>query len=208
MFSLELLWSLFGDVLIAVWFGLTVLAAIAGVWALLSPNSFVEFNRRLSTWIALSEAPSDGSSRYSLERPFYRYHLLTGPLILLAGFYVLYQAIVVLGSADIGRMLGADASVTGIWIGVLVDAAFGWIYISCAMAIVIGIIVTIRPSYLKGVETRLNTWVDTAEKAQLLDRKINILDEWVCGHPRVFGIISLLASLLIATFMVVFGVLA
>jgi hypothetical protein len=209
MGSLELFWSLFGHVLTAIWFGLSVFAGVAGLWALLIPNSFVEFNRRLSTWIALGETPAgEDNGKYSLERPFYRFHLVTGPSILIAGLYVLYQAVLVLGSADIGRVLGSDASVSGMWVDILVDAAFGWIYISCAIAIVVGIIVTIRPSYLKGIEFRLNTWVDTENTTNKLDKRLNLLDEWVTSNPRIFGILSLSGSVLVAWAMMHFGYIA
>jgi hypothetical protein len=209
MSQLELFWALFGNVLIALWFGLTMFAAIAGLWALLNPDSFILFNRRLSTWVGMEKAPAASAQvNFKLERPFYRYHLITGPLIVLASVYVLYEAIFVLSRAQVGNALGVNDSMLQIWTEILVDAAFGWIYISGFIAFLVGIVVTIRPSYLKGIEVRMNTWVDTENTTSVLDKKLNLLDEWVCEYPRLFGIISLLGSVAVAWAMMHFGYLS
>jgi len=206
MSAFDSFWALFGDVLIALWFGLTLLAAIVGLWALLSPNSFIQFNQRLSTWISMDKSdvarPAQG---YKLEKPFYKYHLVSGPLIILAAIYVLYEAIFVLSREKLSTVISTDASMLSIWTEVLIDAAFGWIYISGIIALLIGAIVTIRPSYLKSVENRLNTWVETENTVKKLDKSLNLLDEWVCGHPRLFGILSLSGSVLVALAMMKFG---
>ena len=206
MSALNSFWSLFGDVLIALWFGLTLLAAIVGLWAILNPNSFIQFNQRLSTWISMDKSNVARSAQgYKLEKPFYKFHLVSGPLIILAACYVLYEAIFVLSRDKLSTVIGSDASILSIWTEVLIDAAFGWIYISGIIAMLIGAIVTIRPSYLKGVENRLNTWVDTENTTKKLDKSMNLLDEWVCGHPRLFGILSLSGSVLVALAMMRFG---
>jgi hypothetical protein len=84
------------------------------------------------------------------------------------------------------------------WAGVLLDATFGWIYITGTVALLIGILVVIRPSYLKGIETRMNYWVETEKYTHSLDNRNQILDEWVCEHPKTFGIISLFGSAIVA----------
>ena len=209
MGSLELFWGLFGNVLIALWFGLTVFAAIAGLWALLNPESFIRFNQRLSTWVGMDKGSvSSAQANFKLERPFYRFHLITGPLIVLASIYVLYEAIFVLNRAEVGSALSISESMLKIWTEILVDAAFGWIYISGFIAFLVGIVVTIRPSYLKGIENRMNTWVDTESTTRILDKKLNLLDEWVIKNPRLFGILSLSGSVLVAWSMMYFGYLS
>ena len=209
MSAFDSFWALFGDVLIALWFGLTLLAAIVGLWAIMNPDSFIQFNQRLSTWISMDKSnvarPAQG---YKLEKPFYKYHLVSGPLIILAAIYVLYEAIFVLSRDKLSTVIGSDASILSIWTEVLIDAAFGWIYISGIIAMLIGAIVTIRPSYLKGVENRLNTWVETEKTVKKMDKSLNLLDEWVCEHPRLFGILSLSGSVLVALAMMKFGYIA
>jgi len=207
--SLDLFWDLFRDILIALWFALTLFAAIAGLWALIQPASFVRFNQKLSAWISVGgESSKTTTAQYKLERPFYRYHLVTGPLIVLAALYVLYEAIFVLNREQVGAVLVTGQSILAIWTEIFVDAAFGWIYLSGVLALFIGIVVTIRPSYLKGVENRLNTWVETESTTRTLDKKLNLLDEWVIGHPRIFGILSLSGSVLVAWAMMHFGYIA
>jgi hypothetical protein len=209
MASLEVFWSLFGNVLIALWFGLTVLAAIAGIWALFIPESFILFNKRLSTWIGMDKSSAiPTQSSFKLERPFYRYHLISGPLIILASVYVLYEALFLLDRVQVGSAIGTGQGMLMIWTDILVDAAFGWIYISGFVALIVGLIVTIRPSYLKSIENKLNTWVDTENTTSLLDKNMNLLDEWVITHPRTFGILSLSGSVLVAWAMLHLGYLS
>lgn len=207
MTTIQTLWQIFGDVLIALWFGLTVLAALLGLWALVAPKPFINFNKRLSIWIGFNQANYNQRKSITIERPFYRYHVLTGMVLMIAAIYVLYEVVFHLNSKEIENALAGGTIVENIWIGILVDAAFGWIYISGAIALVIGAIVLIRPSYLKSIEQRMNYWVETDKYGHSLDKKHEILDEWVSGHPRIFGIISLLGSAIVAWSLFAFGYL-
>lgn len=208
MTGLDTFWQIFGDVLVAIWFGLTLLAAALGVWATLFPDSFVRFNQRLSMWISLDKSGAKGHKSVAIERPFYRYHVVTGLALIIAAIYVLYEVAFNLNSSEIEGVLFSGSEVQNIWIGILVDAAFGWIYISGFVALIIGSVVLIRPSYLKGIEQRMNYWVETEKYSHSLDKKHQILDEWVSKNPRIFGIISLLGSVIVSWSLYSFGYLA
>ncbi len=208
MTSLETFWQIFGDVLVAIWFGLTLLTATLGVWAILFPKTFVHFNQKLSLWISLEKVDLKREKSVAIERPFYRYHVVTGLILIIAAIFVLYEVAFKLNSSAIEAALFVGSDVENIWIGILLDAAFGWIYISGAIALVIGALVVIRPSYLKGIEHRMNYWVETEKYGHSLDKKHQILDEWVTKNPRIFGIISLLGSAIVAWSLFQFGYLA
>jgi hypothetical protein len=194
----QILWAVFGNVFVALWLGMTLLAALVGVWAILGPDSFIRFNRRFSVWIEFGKSEKVSRQSFSIERPFYRHHIATGLLMIIASIYVLYEALFVLNERQIEQLLMADSAVRNMWAGVLLDATFGWIYITGVLALLIGILVVIRPSYLKGIETRMNYWVETEKYTRSLDNRNQILDEWVCAHPKTFGIISLFGSALVA----------
>jgi len=207
MLYVETFWEVFGDVLIAIWFGLTLIAALIGLWALLSPTSFMKFNQRLSVWVKLEKGEHSQQKPIVIERPFYRYHIFTGLILIVAALFVLYEVIFNLDVTRIEESLMTDSAVQNTWIGILVDASFGWIYISGFVALIIGSIVVIRPSYLKGIENKLNYWVETEKYGHSLDKNNQILDEWVTVHPRIFGIISLLGSAIVAWSLYQFGYL-
>lgn len=207
MTGFQAFWHIFGDVLVALWFGFTVLAAVVGVWTLVTPTTFIKFNKRLSVWITLGKDRQRQRKSITIERPFYRYHIATGLMLIAASAFVLYEVVFNLNSGVLERALKVDSSVVNLWIGILIDAAIGWIYISGAVALIIGIIVTIRPSYLKGIEQRLNYWVETEEIGHSLDKKHELLDEWVIAHPRIFGILSLLGSVIVAWSLIYFDFL-
>lgn len=194
----QALWAVFGNVFVALWLGLTLVTALVGLWAIIGPDSFIRFNRRLSVWIDFGKAEKMKRQSYSIERPFYRHHIATGLLLNIASIYVLYEALFVLNEKQIEQLLMADSAVRNMWSGVLLDATFGWIYITGVVALLIGILVVIRPSYLKGIETRMNYWVETEKYTHSLDNRNQILDEWVCAHPKTFGIISVIGSVIVA----------
>jgi hypothetical protein len=208
MNNLQAFWLIFGDVIIALWLGLTLLAASIGVWSLLLPNSFIQFNKRMSTWISIDKTAHQTKKSISIERPFYRYHLVTGTVLIIAAIFVLYEVIFNLNTKEIEQTLVTGSYVLDIWIGIFIDAAFGWIYISGFVALIIGSIVVIRPSYLKGIENRMNYWVETEKYGHTLDKKHHLLDEWVTKNPRIFGIISLIGSLVVAWSLFSFGYFA
>jgi hypothetical protein len=197
MTNLQTFWMVFGDILVALWFGLTMIAATLGFWAVAFPSSFVRFNQRLSLWISFEESSHKNNKSVTIERPFYRYHIFTGLILIISSIFVLYEVVFNLNIGEIEGALVTGSNIENIWIGVFVDAAFGWIYISGVLALAIGVLVVIRPSYLKGIEQRMNYWVETDKYSDSLDKSNQILDEWVSTHPRIFGIICLLGSVIV-----------
>lgn len=208
MTSIQAFWQVFGDVLIALWVGLTICTALVGVWAVLIPASFIRFNQRLSVWVNLNKSNPEQQKSISIERPFYRYHVITGLVLIIASVYVLYEAVFNLNAEAIKQSMISGSTIQAIWFEILIDAALGWIYISGVVAFIIGTLVVVRPSYLKGIEQRMNYWVETGKYSQTLDKSNQILDEWVSAYPRIFGIISLLGSAIVAWSLYKFGYLA
>ncbi len=200
--------ALFGNVLVGLWVALTLIAALIGIWALLLPASFVTWSDRLSVWVEMGHSKHTHAHEVSLEKPFYRYHLVTGPLIILGTLFVFYEIIFDLKPDEIKRLFVTGTDVLSIWVEVLIDAAFGWLYLSSIFALLVGIIVTLRPSYLKGMERKANIWVETRDLSSAIDKRNDFLDKWVCAHPRWFGILALLGSLIVAYLMVRLGYLA
>jgi hypothetical protein len=200
--------ALFGNVLVGLWVALTLITAFIGIWALFLPMSFVAWSERLSVWVEMGRSQNRSAHEVNLEKSFYRYHLITGPLIIIGTLFVFYQIIFDLNPAEIKRLFVTGKDVLSVWVEVLVDAAFGWLYLSSIFAMLIGIIVTLRPSYLKGMERKANIWIETRDLSSAIDKRNDFLDKWVCAHPRWFGILALSGSLIVAYLMMRLGYLA
>jgi hypothetical protein len=61
--------------------------------------------------------------------------------------------------------------------------------------LIIGSIILIRPSLLKGVETWGNTWVSTRHTTRFLDTPHSGIDSLAACHPRLMGGFLLLGGL-------------
>jgi len=195
---MENFFALFGNVLVGIWAALTLGAAAIGVWALVAPASFITWSRRLSIWVEMGRADRDRDRGISLERPFYRYHLVTGPLIIAGALFVVYEVLFRITPEEIKPLFVKGSGITSVWIEILIDTAFGWIYISSFFAFTVGVVVTLRPSYLKGIERKANLWVDTRDLSSVADKRNDFLDKWVSANPRWFGILALSGSLVVA----------
>ena len=182
----EALHQLFGDALLALWITLTAAAGLAGLWSLLAPETFLRFNRRASRWVEAGE--TDRLPRtLAVERPFYRHHRLTGGLLMAGSFYCLYAVLFQLEPAAVKHSLAQGNP----WREVLVDAAFGYIYLVSIAVFLVGFVVLVRPSLLKNLESWSNRWVETGNQFKKIDKRTDFLDKWVARHPRVFGIFAL-----------------
>ncbi len=184
--------QLFGDALVGLWFALTLAATGVGLWALLAPEGFVRFNQRASRWLAPGEvmpAPvRKAPHRVFVERLFYRHHYLTGSLLMLGSLYCLYAVLFVLDPHSVKAALAQGDPLRQI----LVDAAFGFVYLAAIVVLFIGFTVFVRPSLLKRLEAWANRWVETDQWLDSADRRSEVLDQWTMRHPRLFAIFVLI----------------
>ena len=66
----------------------TVLAALVGLIVLLKPSLLREIEQSTNRWISTERLTSSlGEANHSLERAMFRYHELTGALLMLGGLY-------------------------------------------------------------------------------------------------------------------------
>ncbi|RMG56591.1 MAG: hypothetical protein D6717_06365, partial [Gammaproteobacteria bacterium] len=185
--------QLFGDVLVSLWFALTLAAAGVGLWALVAPGSFVRFNQRASRWLSadgvvpppVRKAPE---RRVFIERLFYRHHMLTGAALMLGSLYCLYAVLFVLDPQAVKAALAQGDALRQM----LVDAAFGFVYLASIAVLFIGFTVFVRPSLLKRLEGWGNRWVETDQWLKNADKRNEKLDQWAIRHPRAFAIIVLI----------------
>jgi len=167
-----------------------VLALAIGVLLLARPGAAFAINQRLSRWIDTRPAFSALDRPRSLERFFYRHHRLLGALIVLGASYVLWRWAFVYERADLIAVIGRQWVTAGLdWLPAALEVALVGLHV---VVLVVGALVFLRPSLLKGVERTANRWQDAS--ANRLDAVIGNLDGAFEGHPRVSGLILTISA--------------
>lgn len=175
------------DIAAALWSAAGLSALLVGLWALASPAGLLRANRALGRWVGPSgESPLDRS--IGVECFFYRHHRLFGALLILAAVYSLYKVIFSLEREALAQALAA--LLPQAFTRTLVDAAFGYVYLIGLLAVVVGVILLVRPSALKSVEAWSNRWISTDALGRRLDASSDLLNAWVARQPRVFGAVA------------------
>ncbi|MFO8032030.1 MAG: hypothetical protein R6U22_05765 [Desulfohalobiaceae bacterium] len=118
-----------------------------------------------------------------IERYYYRYHRITGPLTVLGGVLLCLAA----------WTLSAARSGAETWL-VLQQALVISFALFGAGIIVLGLVVSIRPSALKPVEFWSNTVITRQAIKELVIRfRLGVVD-WTLKYPRGFGFLAVLAG--------------
>ena len=176
-------------------FMLGILLLPLGLSFILVPEKVLKLGERLNRWITTEHYFEILNKPRFQERIIYRYHHLFGILVMVFTSMSVYM-----------MYFNSDASVATEKLSLLVDSAFGkWLLISlyniliCAnvLAFIIGLIIFIRPSMLKTLESKANYWVHTEEKMKVLDSTRELPASMFPGNPRIFGILIILGAMYI-----------
>lgn len=118
-------------------------------------------------WLASSE--STHAPGFALERVFYRHHRAVGMGIVLAAVYIQYFLVFHFSPAAISDLLLADLS-DGAIKPVLVRLSQLLLFFGALLAFAVGLVLAVRPSALKPMETlahqplRVSGWLRLAER--------------------------------------------
>ncbi len=170
-----------------------VLATLVGLWLLIAPVGFASFSGMINRWVSTRQAAHWLEAPRPIERFFYRRHKVFGVLLIMGAAFALYY----LGfHYDAARMLAVFALPwTGPGVEAVTSALTGFLLFGNGMVLLIGVIVLLRPSLLKGVETASNRWVSTREAFDSLDSRSDFPDEVIAHRPRLAGAVLLVAGL-------------
>lgn len=179
--------------------GLTVLAALLMVTALL--GAAVAVRPQLLTRL---RAATD--RRYSLRRAtrpldiprnadhlFYRHHRLYGAVVVALALFLLHFLVFGERQPFWRELFPTDYRDIAV---VLADVARLVLWIFSVFALMIGTLVFARPSVLKRFERRANRWLTPRRVTYDLDREYRWLDEHLGRRPRLWGSVTLIASLI------------
>lgn len=164
---------------------LLVLAALYGLILLASPNTGLRLNQLLSRQVSTRRISLPLDKQFHVERYFYRHAKIYGLLLLMGSGYLLYRLFFDFPLEDYARAL-PDLLPAGAW-GWLLDALRIFLIIMTLFTLYIGLVVVIRPSNIKSMETHTNQWISTREKLAFMSRNVPAVDSAAERAPRLFG---------------------
>jgi hypothetical protein len=172
------------------WVG--VLLVLLGLALILAPSRVLAATGKLNRWISTKPFfESINRPRYH-ERYFYRHHCLFGLIIAAASLVCLYMLGLYMEPQElVVRLVRLAQSEFGKW---LLASLYYVLLVSLCLTFLIGVIVLIRPSLLKSLETWGNRWVDTDKSLEQLDEVHEIPENILPGRPRWFGLFVLLGA--------------
>ncbi len=168
----------------------------AGVWALVSPHTFVKLNRSSGHNIKLQCIDSELPNKtHFVDGVIYRFHYVMGLAMMLVSAIALYIGLFVL---DQNMLLQGDSSNASTFLNqLLISVAIMLTHVAGLAGLSIGMIVFIRPSALKTVEMWGNRWVSCNRLFSYAERNIMFFDRWVERHTRLYGLTVLCMASLI-----------
>jgi len=191
--AIALLVSVLGQALYILLLLGVALGLLVGILLLIDSQRVLRWNAYLNRWISTGESLRVLDQPHDLNRIVYRWHRILGLVVLAAALYaldVLVFNIQTRALVHIFRDLANPATLQ------LFAESVRWFLVAGnVLAILVGMILVLRPSLLKGVEG----WTDRQYSPRLsspnLDEPRYQPDEFVRAHLRLAGIVAAGGSL-------------
>jgi len=191
--AIALLVSVLGQALYILLLLGAALGLLVGIMLLIDSQRVLRWNAYLNRWISTGESLRVLDQPHDLNRIVYRSHRILGLVVLAAALYaldVLVFNIQTRALVHIFRDLANPATLQ------LFAESVRWFLVAGnVLAILVGMILVLRPSLLKGVEG----WTDRRYSPRLsipnLDEPRYQPDEFVRAHLRLAGIVAAGGSL-------------
>lgn len=174
-----------------------LLGAVSGTWLLFSPAGFAHFEARVGSPFSLRRGLRPFDISRNIDRYFYRHHHAIGLLVIAGSIYNLYAAMFDVIPEKIDPLLvGRYPPAITDW---LVDSLHYFLLLGNLFAVVIGLVIYVRPSALKSFETRANRWFTARKKTLWLSTHLGDAGEVIRSRPRTLGVVILLLSVYLAS---------
>ncbi|HKJ76700.1 MAG TPA: hypothetical protein VKA64_05810 [Gammaproteobacteria bacterium] len=168
-------------------------ALLLGVTLLLRPGLVWRFCAVLDRWWSGDALVQWLNTPRAVERLLYRYHRPFGALLILGSTYTLYAQAFRFRPEEASTALAS--AVPGPLVEPFVDAMALALFFGNLFAFAVGVVVSLRPSLLKGLEGWSNRWLTLDSLLRALDRPYWEVDRIIHRHPRASGATLVLAGL-------------
>lgn len=189
--------SVLQDILSIVLFWLAIILLFVGIGFMAIPAKLLELTTRLNKWVATDSLFNGLNRSFSFERIIYRHHTISGLIIIVCCIYVFLRIWLCFEVAIEILPVIINATISQ-W---LYTALVLLIFIADIVVFIIGLIILVRPSILKGIESWSNRWIDSEKALKNLDKEYELKIEWFPKYPRVFGLFIVLGCLYIISNM-------
>lgn len=174
-----------------------LLGAVLGMILIFSPRLLPNINRVANCWISMRHADKRLDQSVSIDHWFYRHHRPLGILVILGASYILVNFSFMFDErAVLRRSLGYEPA--KLWEGLL-DALVLTSLTGAVVALIVGLLLWLRPNLLHGVEKVGNQWVSSRRATKVLNVPHAQVDHFVEHHTRLTGWLLLLGSAYLLT---------
>lgn len=179
------------EALIAALASITTFITTISLALLLAPNATLRLIHHRHV-----ETPGPRPIRkYRIERFFYRNHRWFGLTMIVGGLYTLFQLGFSLDLVEAQKTLGTlfPAPQLGAW---LVESGIVYLWATNLFVLVLGFVVVLRPSLLKGFESWSNTPVS---ELRPIAQSRSLFEQWLHRHPRQAAVFLLVGTFYVVT---------
>ena len=181
--------------IIASLFWLSVLVTLCGLVFIISPGSLLRYSNKLNKWVSTAGFFESLDRPRHIEKIVYRNHRLFGLIFMIAAVYCLYIFFFVMDVQRVIKLLPVIGNASfSIW---LYEVMYYLLLSANGLALIVSLIILVRPSVLKGLEARANRWITTDKYTKPLDQEHSIPEHILPGNVRLFGFLVMLGGLYI-----------
>ena len=193
--AIALLVSVLGQVLYVLLLLGAALGLLVGIMLLIDSQRVLRWNAYLNRWISTGESLRVLDQPHDINRIVYRRHRIVGAVVLVAALYALDVLVFNIQTRPVVRIF-RDLANPGT-LQLFADSARLFLVAGNVLAILVGMILVLRPSLLKGVEGWTDRQYSPRLSSQNLDEPRYQPDEFVRTHPRLAGIVAAGGSLFV-----------
>jgi len=158
------------------------------------PHLLKPVNRVANRWVSMRRISQWMDHSIRTERWFYRHHGVLGLLVVAGAGYMLLYFGWLLDQAAALRALGGYVASPQL-ASMLTQALRLVALIGAVLALLIGAVYWIRPSLLRGIETKANQWVSSRQATKAVDITHDQVDLFVEHHAQRVGWLLLAGSI-------------
>lgn len=171
------------------------LGVVVGLLLVFNSPLVFRFGERVNVWISTRQAMRPLEEPINIERSVYRYHRIFGVLILAGALYTLYVMALRFQGPELAAMLTRLLRLkVAVWVA---QSARIFLITVNAAAVLIALVMILRPSALKGVEEWANRRYSGRRAMKEWETPRGGIDRLVGQYPRVVGAVLSLAGLYI-----------
>lgn len=164
-----------------------------GLCFLLLPAQMIRLSLKLNQWISTEKFFNKLEEQRHGERFLYRHHVIFGMFLITAAAYIFYSFMFSFNPEKFSISIFTSTSANQ-W---LIQSLVFINLLLSFLIFLIGIIVTIRPSVLKGFETVMNRWIIVDDSLKKLDVQMKVPDTMFTRRPRLMGLLIVIGSIYI-----------